>query len=657
MSILDQIRREGLFHSIWILIWWRGLAPFRKRLHHKRCARREARLAANPAREWQPAKDTLRWYSPSFYLSAQAQEQLATRITQEMPEAAERIRLHCDAILAGDYSWLMENAHKLGQTPDWHGLVDQAGSWPLIPSDQIDYIGAERPGDVRRIWELNRHQYLITLSRGWRVFRDERYASCLARHLNDWIERNPFEQGVNWTQGQEAALRAISWCWIWHLCHDAPQVDQALREKFLLVLARSLRFMERHLCAFGRHTHNHLISELGGLYLVARFFPFLPEAARLEAWSRKLLQREILKQVFPDGLAGELSTNYMLFVLDTLCGVIAADVDFWRGSRCWKRVSQMGEASSRLTRPDGSLPFIGDNDSGRGWLLADDLLNRESYAQLPWILEHKAVSPWTPDQPAEVWLWLFGPELAPCPHSPREAAFLFRDGGIWTWREHEGADASWLLFRGGATKRLQGVMQSHHHADMLSLELAWRGRPLLVDPGTYAYSLEDDLRLHFRGSSAHSGLWVEGRESVNFGGKRFGVWDLPDSELLASGENWIQMACSWKDVHHERRVNCSSTEIRLEDTVSRPAGKRAALALQLAAGTRVEQRKDGWYLPGHNLSIRLATSSAEPAGFTVEEALVSRRYAHKETAPLLRLELPAVDTWQSCLLIVEGDSA
>ncbi len=656
MSLRAQISREGLWRSLWILFWWRGVMPRRKRKHQEGCRQREEQIVRNPEKEWRPAAGDTNWYSPVFYLNKAEQEELAATLRQDQ-EASGQLHEQCEAILSGDFSWLMELQEPLGPLPDWHALLDRPGRWPLADSASIDYTGDERPGDVRRIWELNRHQYLITLARGWRVFREERYVEALARHLDDWIEANPFGQGVNWTQGQEVALRAISWCWIWHLCHDAPQFDSALRGKLLLALARSLRFVERHLCAFGRHTHNHLISELGGLYLVARFFPFLPEAGRLEAWSRTLLQREIRKQIFPDGLAGELSTNYMLFVLDTLCGVIAADVDFWRGSDCWQRVSQMGEASSRLTRPDGSLPFVGDNDSGRGWLLSGELVRREACAQLPWILERKPAAPWTPGQPAEEWRWLFGPQLEQCPHSPRKAAFLFRDGGIWSWRAHDGADASWLLFRGGATKRLKGVMQSHHHADMLSLELAWRGQALIVDPGTYAYSLENELRLHFRVSRAHSGLWVEERESVNFGGRRFGVWDLPDSELIGSGENWIHMACSWQDVRHERRVSCSSTVIRLEDTVSRPAELRAGLGLQLAAGTRVEQRENGWFLPGHNLSIRLDSGSAQPVRFSVEDALVSRRYAHKEAAPMLRLELPPVDSWQSCLLIEEGDSA
>lgn len=660
-ALLDRVRQEGLFASLAILLRWRLWMAWRERAHRARCRRRETRLAARPEREWRPLEAQLGWFSSAFPLDAAAQEGVAERLRGERPREVAACLERCEAILAGDHSWHVEGLGEAGRPPLWDSLIDRKGRWPSGPSEEIDYTSDARPGDIRRIWEFNRHQHWMVLGRGWRLSRDRRYSKAFAEELDSWLDANPFGRGPNWTQAQEIALRAVSWGWAWHLFHDAPEFDGPLRARFLTALGRHLRAVETEICAFGRHTHNHLVSELAGLHLTARWFPFLPDAARLEGWSRRLLVREVAKQVYEDGLAGELSTNYMLFVLDSLVGVLAADPAGWRGTPTQALVAKMGEAAGRLTRPDGSLPFVGDNDSGRGWLLAEDLVDRRAGAQLPWILEGRPVAPWAGGDPAPEWLWLFGPQLAPVPVGTRSQARFFEDGGLWTWRSDEGPRASWLLLRGGAVRRRPGVLQSHHHADVLSFELVWRGRPIVVDPGTYAYSLENERRAGFRSGRAHAGLWVADRECCDFRGRRFGVWDLPESEVLEKGEEGRspRMGCSWRDVRHERRLVAERDgSVLVEDEIVRPPELEAGLGFPLAPGLSAEPRERGWFLPEANLSLRVECVEPGSPTFAVEEAWVSLRYAQRSPALRLRLGLPAGAA--RCRLTVrflEGDRA
>jgi hypothetical protein len=198
-------------------------------------------------------------------------------------------------------------------------------------------------------------------------------------------------------------------------------------------------------------------------------------------------------------------------------------------------------------------------------------------------------------------------------------------------------------------------MQSHHHADMLSFELVWKGHPVIVDPGSYAYSLETELRQLFRSSRVHAGLWVEGREGVDFRNQRFGVWQLPDSVLEQVEEHSITMSCQWRDVLHRRRIQVEPERVVLEDHVQRPAERDAGLGLPLAAGLEAESRHSGWYLPQIDLSIRL--DQGEGCRLSMEQAMLSQRYAHKQPAQRLRVLLPQQPFCELRIVIEEGDTA
>jgi hypothetical protein len=649
---LAALRRESLPDILRTLAVWKVWRPWQRRRWVARCrASEEAHPPDLSDSTWRwaaPDGIPLDWYSPHFYLSAAAQEE-TDRVTAS-PEADHALHVRCDAIAAGDFGWMLANSPGLGPLPDWHALLDSTGSWPDGPSHELDYMSEDRPGDIRRCWELSRHQYFLVLGRGWRRERDPRWAECFARHLDDWITRNPPGHGPHWLQAQEVALRAISWCWAWHLFHDAPALTPELRERMMRALSWHVRFLEREVCAFGKWTHNHLISELCGMHLVGTFFPQLRGADRLAAWTRRLLLREVEKQVWPDGLAGELSTAYMGFVLDNLVAVLACRRESWRGTVLEQRVASMGDAAAWLTRPDGYLPLLGDSDSGRGWLLQEDMADRRGYGQLPALLLGRPQAAWLPQQAAPEWSWLLGPHSQTGADSwnPPAAGMAFREGGLWCWREHARPDAHWLLLRGGAVRPRHWVPQGHHHADALALELVWRGQPLFVDPGTYAYGLETARRAQFRSSLAHSTLWVEGASSCDFRGLRFGAWDvarshwveIPGSEPAEAGPTAC-LSVGYDGVTHRRRVRFHASALWIDDWVTRPPERPAGLAFQLAPGVEARATDCGWWLPGLDLELRVELEDGARPELRIEPGLVSSRYAEARPAPRLRVLLPA----------------
>ena len=47
--------------------------------------------------------------------------------------------------------------------------------------------------DVKYIWEVNRHQYLIVLGKAYLLTGDEKYAEKALTTIQDWITKNPYK--------------------------------------------------------------------------------------------------------------------------------------------------------------------------------------------------------------------------------------------------------------------------------------------------------------------------------------------------------------------------------------------------------------------------------------------------------------------------------
>jgi len=58
----------------------------------------------------------------------------------------------------------------------------------------------------------------------------------------------------------------------------------------------------------------------------------------------------------------------------------------------------------------------------------------------------------------------------------------------------------------------------HAHADLGSIDLTLRGRPVIVDPGTWSYLMGEGARDSFRGAAAHAAACVDGEGSAQPGG-------------------------------------------------------------------------------------------------------------------------------------------
>jgi hypothetical protein len=220
-------------------------------------------------------------------------------------------------------------------------------------------------------------------------------------------------------------------------------------------------------------------------------------------------------QVTPDGVYGELSSYYHCYATDFyLYSLILArrnNIQF--PEAMWSRLGMMLEFVMHITRPDGSIPLLGDDDGGRALAIASD--NYASYCDglsTGAVLfgrpefKHQAVGF------REESLWLLGHEAwsvfdALPSKPPATPGRAFVSGGYFVQRSGWNEEDAHLIFDCGGFGISSG---GHGHADALSLTLFSEGREFLIDPGTASYNCSPEWRRYFRSSAAHNTMVADG---------------------------------------------------------------------------------------------------------------------------------------------------
>jgi hypothetical protein len=420
-----------------------------------------------------------------------------------------------DRVVARRFNLLGYRDLSFGHPLDWHLDPVSGGRFPHIHWTLIDPADPLMTGDCKVVWELSRHQFLVTLGLAFRATRQETYAGDFERLARSWLLANPVGFGINWVSSLEAAMRIVSWSWSLHLFAASSRLPLSLAREIVAGIVAHASHIERYL---SRHSspNTHLTGEALGLFYAGVLFPLNPRAARLRSLGQEILEEQIHIQVLCDGTYFEQSTAYQRYTVEIyLHYLILAERNHIAVSAAVReRVQAMLDLLLAVRRPDGSMPSIGDADGGsllplvprspddaRGlFAIAAAVFGRSDYAWAAGGLQPEV-------------LWFFGAEglkhfepLAPQP--PTIASRSFDSGGFAVMRSGWTRDAHHLVLDAGPLGC--PITGAHGHADLLSVQVSPFGEPCIVDPGTYAYSADPNLRTHFRGTSAHSTVLVDG---------------------------------------------------------------------------------------------------------------------------------------------------
>jgi Heparinase II/III-like protein/Heparinase II/III N-terminus len=490
-------------------------------------------------------------------------------LPRELP--LERYTRAADRILAGRFDvFALENA-PLGFPPRWNRDPKTGIEAPLEFGKEIDYRDAARVGDIKYLWELNRHLELVTLAQAWHLSEEERYARGARTLIDSWLEQCPYPLGVNWCASLEHAIRLVNWSFAWQLLGAegsklfAGREGVAFRSRWLAGIYRHCHFIAGH---FSRHSsaNNHLLGEASGLFVASLTWPLWPESRRWRRRARAELEREARRQIFEDGVNKEQAIWYHHAVADMLVvaglHARASHCDFDEGY--WRALESMLDFLASIMDVGGGVPAIGDADEGVLVRLVPAPAGEGSPSAPAWpgvyrsllatgaVLFNRAEFRLKAGGYDEKTRWLLGDAAArrfeslDAARARLPVRHAFPCGGYYVLGEAFETPAEVRIVADAGPLGYLSIA-AHAHADALAFTLSVGGQPILIDPGTYAYHTDRAWRRYFRGTSAHNTVAVDGEEQSLYAGPF--LWlqhgDAKAEEFECSPERQVLIA------HHE----------------------------------------------------------------------------------------------------------
>jgi glycosyltransferase involved in cell wall biosynthesis len=455
--------------------------------------------------------------APTFFGGFDQPTRTIMRFRSRWPGADVQIVAQANRIVAGQFDLLGYKDLNFGNPIDWQRDLLSGKSAPQVHWSRVDFLNADACGDHKIIWELNRHQYFTTLGQAYWFTADEKYAETFVAHLNSWMDQNPPKVGINWASSLEVAFRSISWLWALYYFKDSRALDAQTFARAIKFLYLNARHLETYLSTYFS-PNTHLTGEALGLFYLGTMLPEFKEASRWRDQGRNILVGELDRQVRPDGVYFEQSTYYHRYTTDfyTHLLLLSRSNNDRLNSVVEEKLKLLLDHLMYITRPDGTTPLLGDDDGGR--LV---MLDRKAVNDFRATLSNGAVLfgrgdyKYVAGEFAEESLWLFGSNGVRAfddlqSEEPSRQSKQFSNGGYYVMRDGWHGKANYLLFDCGP----HGADNcGHAHADALAIEVVAKGRPMLVDSGTYTYTGSAEKRNSFRESAAHNVLLVDGASS------------------------------------------------------------------------------------------------------------------------------------------------
>lgn len=580
---------------------------------------------------------------------------------------ASDYRAAADRILQGRYDIFARRDLALGFPPCWSRDPKTGTLAPRGEGKRIQYRDVRVVGDIKYLWEINRHYELVTLAQAAALTGEARYANACRQMLDSWFLDQPWPLGIGWSSALENAIRLVNWAVAWQLLAlILPDMfsgeDAASGERFR---ARWLRGVWQHASFIAANlslhssANNHLFGELMGLFIAALVWPCWPESAAWLARARAGLEEEALRQIGPDGVDREQAVWYHhevagMMVLCTLFGR-ANGVSFspaWHG-----RLEGMLAFIASVMDAGGNVPMIGDADDA---VMVRFVPPPQQECVFRSLLATGAVLFDRPDFKAKAGRfdlrshWLLGDDgearFAALAAQPPAAVTrrVFADAGVYVLGDaFDTPEEVRIVADAGPIGYLS--IAAHGHADALAFTLSAGGLPFLIDPGTFAYHTEPAWRVYFRGTAAHNTVTVDDADQSEPGGHFMWLrkarttclsWhsDAEEDRLVAMHDGYGRLP---DPVRHTRTIcfRKAAMQIVVEDRLEAQGTHTLLFAWHFddacdvtVEGCTVIARRGGWQLTmqmeaAPEAPVCVSGQSAPPFGW------ISRRFDERQPSP------------------------
>lgn len=537
---------------------------------------------------------------------------------------------------------------------NWHLDPRASYQWKASTWSRL-IVPAKPPGvDIKIPWEISRMHHLPLLLLDPSSSADT--ADEFQNQILDFIATNPPRFGVNWRTPMDVAFRAANWILAHSLCEAQ---GYRLQQEFTKAFSASLRDHGRYIVEFmewdPKWRANHYLANICGLVFIAAA---LPRDSETDNWMSFAIQELIIetqRQINEDGSGFEASTGYHRLSVEMIVYSTAVVLGYIKRNGCsrfeqyhsttvkfpkplqssplplhplpgnsdvttvfpaehFQRLLKAADFTKAITKPDGRIALIGDNDSGRFFRLDpkihnisrqkaikrydnlktdDNNIHEDTYpieeqldfthlvSAISGIVGNKTLSgeqTATTIDSQMVCLLAGGLQAVlstneqktlfceDSPHSPSSLPHTAKVLNIPTNNNVLLSELHLQVFqdfglyifsspRFFLSVRCGNIGQDgyggHAHNDQLSVELNIDGKDIIKDPGTYRYTADSLERNAYRSVKAH---FVPRASNLEPGNLDIGLWRLGD-EAQARVESFDKHHFHGSHIGFDKRVH------------------------------------------------------------------------------------------------------
>ncbi|QKG80231.1 heparinase II/III family protein [Tenuifilum thalassicum] len=425
-------------------------------------------------------------------------------------EDKEHLQHKRDEIVSNTFTYFSSMKYNLGPNYDWITNPDTGYKYDINKHwSEIEDFSVEA-GDIKYVWEKARFTFVYYVIRYDYHFNKDS-SKFVFGQIEDFIDKNPINQGPNYKCSQEISLRIMNWSFALFFYKESKYLTEELFQKIINSIYWQLHHVY-HNINFSRIAvrNNHAITETAMLYLSKYLFPFIPDTEEWSKKGKKWLLKEIDYQIYEDGSYLQFSHNYHRVVIQILTWVLKINelnnihfdsnlFDKFKKTLVFLYNHQDDQTGwlSNYGNNDGALFFPLNNNHYRDF--------RPQLQAFGLLLGFKLYNQLYEDS---FWYGLdnVGEKVE------KDSLLNYTIGGFYGFREKD------VL----TTIRCGAYKDRPSQADALHLDIWYKGENILFDPGTYKYNTDEKYIKFYNGTKGHNTLSI-GQYDQMLRGPRF-IW-------------------------------------------------------------------------------------------------------------------------------------
>lgn len=449
------------------------------------------------------------------------------------------------------------------QKINWHKDFKSGYEW----SQDLDCfrikIGNAKGVDIKIPWELSRLHHFVHLAL-WISFNKSGDVDFLLREyenqLNDFIDQNKYLKSVNWVSPMEVSIRSINIIISLSLLKDKGiLISEPLIEKVkkYLYFSGYFTYINREWSSGLRN--NHYFANLLGLLFISKCFPENHEMNQIYDFSKKEFLKEINWQFNNEGSNFEGSIPYHFFMLEMIYYGFEI-LHFDLKSNLDKVINKLNNIiifSNSIFGNNNYYPQIGDNDSGK-------ILNMNELNDISDIFSfHKKILIYL-NELLSINYNIYNINK----HSDKNINInIFKEIGLVIYKNDK--IKLWISLG----RKPQKGKGGHNHNDATSFVMQINNQVIFIDPGTYLYSSEPEMRNIFRSGQYHNNYFAQDLEHIEQSGPEDLFWlndKICEYTAIEEKNNFILKILKKHKTNKLQRTFCiKSDEISITDELKK----------------------------------------------------------------------------------------